>query len=165
MRNRDAESDDNTDNETFRSEIVDPESGTEITAGEAAESLAEDSSASHSNKSVKRNTGRVSKGATRETGESSEDEEAARPKIKPKYKSLKDKTVKTPLSRGRGKHIEEVVSKEVTDQQIDLPLENWLRMSGQELSKCCLDYLAELERQRCLCNNLCGRIDGRMKSC
>lgn len=38
-------------------------------------------------------------------------------------------------------------------------------MSGAELGAACLDYIAEMERQRYLCSNISGRIAGMLKDC
>lgn len=38
-------------------------------------------------------------------------------------------------------------------------------MSGADLGAACLDYLAEIERQRYTCGNLSGKIDGMIKDC
>lgn len=38
-------------------------------------------------------------------------------------------------------------------------------MSGPELRKICLDHLQEIERQRYLCGNFSGRIEGMFKGC
>lgn len=78
----------------------------------------------------------------------------------------KDSSVKAPpLSRGRNKHIPQLVTRDMCKDYISKDREHWLQMSGPELSKICLDNLLEIERQRYLCGNLAGSIDGMFKGC
>lgn len=75
-----------------------------------------------------------------------------------------DKTVKNPVQRGRRKtSIPEIVSKDETEQELRYTREKWLQMDGAALGSRCLDYLAELDRQRSLCSNLSGQVNGWIK--
>ncbi|KMQ82169.1 ornithine mitochondrial-like protein, partial [Lasius niger] len=83
----------------------------------------------------------------------------------PKGKSKnKDTTFKNPI-KGRGTKIPIVVDKETSQVEKNYTHEKWLEMSGSELGARASDYIGELERQRKICGNLSGNVEGRMKDC
>lgn len=83
----------------------------------------------------------------------------------PKGKSKnKDTTFKNPI-KGRGTKIPIVVDKETSQVEKNYTHEKWLEMSGSELGARASDYIRELERQRKICGNLSGNVEGRMKDC
>lgn len=74
-------------------------------------------------------------------------------------------SIKNPINKARRKtSIPVIVSKEEADRELTYRREDWLKLDGAELGARCLDYLEELERQRCLSSNLSGTVTGRMKN-
>lgn len=83
---------------------------------------------------------------------------------KNKTNTKTDKALKNPLNKSKRKtSLPEVVTKDETEKELRYSREDWLNLDGADLGSRCLDYLAELDRQRGLCGNLSGQVAGRMK--
>jgi len=87
---------------------------------------------------------------------------------KGKTKNTRDEdiTFKNPISTPRGKKkIPESVNKDRAKLEKEYTREEWLKLSSVELGEAGLAHLAEIERQRYMCGNLFGKVDGIIKDC
>jgi len=87
---------------------------------------------------------------------------------KGKVKNIRDKdtTFKNPISTLRGKKkIPESVNRDRAKLEKEYTREEWLKLGSVELGEAGLAHLAEIERQRYMCGNLSGKVDGMLKDC
>lgn len=79
---------------------------------------------------------------------------------------IKDKTFKNPIATPRGKKkVPELVNRDKVNIEKKYSREDWLRFEASDLGEAGLAYLAEVERQRYMCGNLSGKVDGIIKDC